>query len=138
MPSALILLAAVVAGWMVQLYLTYRQSMAFTDDVRRLRASGTVSVGVAGRRYRGGRAFVAIAVDEHGIVRDALSLSGWTTFARSRPLPGLLGAKVNQVRAERDYPPLTRQQRDAARQAATLLKQADTTEGRTVRIDAVA
>jgi DNA-binding transcriptional regulator of glucitol operon len=120
--SALVLLAAVVAGWVVQLYLSYQQSMAFNRDVTALRKHGTVSVGVAGRRYRGGRAFVAIAVDEHGKVVDAISLSGLTTFARSRPIPGLRGVKVNQVKGDREITGLTRQQRDAARQAATLLK----------------
>jgi len=123
MPTAFVLLAAVVAGWLVQMYLTYQQSMAFNDQVRRLRRSGTVSVGVAGRRYRGGRAFVALAVDERAIVRDAVTLSGWTTFARGRALPGLVGAKVNQVQGDRDYPGLTTSQRDAAREAVTLLKQ---------------
>jgi len=118
-----LLLAAVVAGWIVQLYFTYRQSMAFNDEVRKLRVSGKVSVGAAGRRYRGGRAFVAIAVDDHGIVRDALTLRGWTTFARARPLPGLLGLKVNQVTGTREVPNISRQQREAARQAAELLKQ---------------
>jgi DNA-binding transcriptional regulator of glucitol operon len=120
--SALVLLAAVVAGWVVQLYLSYQQSMAFNRDVTALRKHGTVSVGVAGRRYRGGRAFVAIAVDEHGKVVDAISLSGLTTFARSRPIPGLRSVKVNQVKGDREITGLTRQQRDAARQAATLLK----------------
>lgn len=117
-----LLLGAVVAGWMVQLYFSYRQSMAFNRSVTRLRADGTVSVGAGGRRYRGGRAFVAIAVDERGIVRNAITLQGFTTFARSRPLPALFDVKVSQVRGDRDVPGLTAQQRDAARQAATLLK----------------
>ena len=47
--TALVLLGAVVAGWTVQLYFTYRQSMAFNADVRALRSEGTVSVG-AGRQ----------------------------------------------------------------------------------------
>lgn len=122
MSSAFVLLAAVVAGWLVQLYLTYQQTMAFNDQVRRLRRSGTVTVGVAGKRYRGGRAYVALAVDDHSIVRDALSLSGWTTFARAKAIPALLGAKVNQVQGNRDYPGLTGPQREAARQAVCLMK----------------
>jgi DNA-binding transcriptional regulator of glucitol operon len=123
MTTPLILLAAVVLGWIVQAYLTYQQSMAFNDQVRALRRSGTVSVGVAGNRYRGGRAYVAVAVDEGKVVRDALTLSGWTTFARGRSLPALVGAKVNQVKGDRDFPGLSKQQREAARQAVTLLQQ---------------
>jgi DNA-binding transcriptional regulator of glucitol operon len=123
MHSALVILAAVVAGWAVQLYLSYQQSMAFNRQVLRLRSSGTVSVGAGGKRYRGGRAFVAIAVDDHGIVRDALCLSGFTTFARPRPVPALFDRKLNAVRGERDLPQLSRQQREAARQAALLFTQ---------------
>jgi DNA-binding transcriptional regulator of glucitol operon len=123
MTTPFILLAAVVLGWIVQAYLTYQQSMAFNDQVRTLRRSGTVSVGVAGNRYRGGRAYVAVAVDETKVVRGALTLSGWTTFARGRSLPALVGAKVNQVKGDRDFPGLSKQQREAARQAVTLLQQ---------------
>ena len=126
MTTACILLAAVVAGWIPQLYLTYQQSMAFNDAVRRLRCSRTVSVGVAGNRYRGGRAFVAIAVDEHGVVRDAITLSGFTTFARAKPLPALFDVKLSVVRGERDIPHTSRQQRQAARQAAELYREART------------
>ena len=124
MDSALILLAAVVGGWIVQAYLTYQQSVAFQQQVRalRLRNPGMpVSVGIGGKRYRGGRAYVALAVDEHRIVRDALTLSGWTTFARGKACPPLVGAKANQILGDRDYPGLTKQQREAARQAVELL-----------------
>lgn len=124
MTTPFVLLAAVVLGWIVQAYLTYQQSMAFNDQVRALRRSGTVSVGVAGNRYRGGRAYVAVAVDDDAnVVRDAMTLSGWTTFARGKSLPGLVGAKVNQVKGDRDFPGLSKQQREAARQAVTLLQQ---------------
>jgi DNA-binding transcriptional regulator of glucitol operon len=118
------LLLAVVLGWILQLVLTYKQSMAFNADVRRMRTSGTVSVGVDGKRYRGGRAFVAIAVDDRGIVRDAISLRGFTTFARGRTVPALIGVKVNRVRGDGDIPGLSRQKRGAARQAATLMRPA--------------
>lgn len=117
----ILLIAAVVGGWMIQLYATYRQSVAFMADVRKLRQSGTVSIGIGGKRYRGGRAYVAIAVRD-GIVQDALTLSGWTTFARARPLPGLIDWKVSQVKGDREIPGLSTQQRLAARQAAELLK----------------
>lgn len=122
MPTPLILLAAVVAGWMLQLWLTYRQSMAFNDDVRRLRRSGTVSVGAGGRRYLGGRAFVALALDDQGVVRDAIELSGFSTFSRAKALPAVLGLKARHLRGDRAVPGLSKQQRDAARQAAELFR----------------
>lgn len=119
--TAIVLLGAVAAGWMVQLYLTYLQSMSFNSTVATLRRDGTVSVGSGGRRYRGGRAFVAIAVDDRGLVRNAVTLQGFTTFARSRPLPALFDVKVAKVRGDRSIDGLSPQQREAARQAATLL-----------------
>lgn len=129
MPAyAFILLLAVVAGWTVQLFLTYRQSMAFSNDARAMRRSGTVTIGVAGKRYRGGRAYVALAVDDEGVVRDAIRLSGFTTFARSKPVPPLFGLRVNRVKGDRDIPGLTRQQREAARQAASFVRRPERTD----------
>ncbi|MGZ5400163.1 MAG: transcriptional regulator GutM [Nocardioides sp.] len=123
MPTPLLLLAAVVAGWVVQLYLSYQQQMAFMDAVKKLRRSGTVCVGSGGKRYRGGRAYVALAFDDRGVVRDALSLQGFSTFARGKPLPAVIGLKVNQLAGDRVVPGASRQQREAARHAAVLLKQ---------------
>jgi glucitol operon activator protein len=117
-----VLIAAVVAGWVLQLMLAYRQSMAFNDAVRAMRRQGVVSVGVAGRRYRGGRQYVAFAADEQGRVRTALTLRGFTTFARPRPLPALFDTRVTALRGDRAIPQLSRQQREAARQAAELWK----------------
>lgn len=122
MSTPFLLIAAVVLGWLVQLYLSYQQSMSFNADVRRLRHSGTVSVGAGGRRYRGGRAFVALAFDERGVVCDAIQLSGFSTFARSRPFPTVRGLSAAAVRGDREVPGASKAQREAARQAAELLR----------------
>lgn len=120
--TALLLIAAVVAGWMVQMYLTYQQSMAFNRQVTALRRQGTVSVGVAGTRYRGGRAYVAIAIDDRDVVRDALTLTGWTTLSRGRPLAGLVGRRTGRVLAAEPLDGVSTQQHEAARQAVDLAK----------------
>lgn len=117
-----VIIAAVVAGWMVQMYLTYQQSMAFNRQITALRSRGTVSVGVGGKRYRGGRAYVALAFDEHGIVRDALTLSGFTTFARGRTLDALVNVKPSRIRSQDPLPGVSPQQHEAARQALELAK----------------
>lgn len=127
MSAGFVIIAALGAGWLLQIFLTYRQSMAFNDDVRTLRTTGTVSVGVGGNRYKGRRSFVAISVDEAGVVRDAITLSGLTTFARARPLPGLFDVKVSVLRGDRDIPHVSPSQRVAARQAAELYGAARTT-----------
>jgi len=120
--TPIILIVAVVAGWMVQMYFTYRQSMAFNREVMALRNKGTVSVGVAGKRYRGGRAFVAIAIDDHGVVKDALTLTGFTTFSRGKTLPALFDVKTSRILAEEQLPGLSPQQHEAARQAVDLAR----------------
>lgn len=120
--TPLLLLAAVVGGTIIQQLFAYKQSQEFNRATRELRKDGAVSVGRGGKRYRGGRAFVAIAVDDRGIVRNAITLQGWTTFARSRPLPALFGVKVSVLRGDRDLTGVSPQQREAARQAADFLK----------------
>jgi DNA-binding transcriptional regulator of glucitol operon len=127
MHAGFIIIAALIAGWLVQIFFTYRQSMAFNDDCRKLRTSGTVSVGVGGNRYKGRRSFVAIAIDEDNIVRDAITLGGFTTFARSKPLPGLFDQKVSVLRGDRTLSQVSPSQRLAARQAAELYGAARTT-----------
>ena len=118
--SPMLIIAAIVAGWMVQMYLTYQQSMAFNRQVLALRRQGTVSVGVAGKRYRGGRAFVAIAVDDRGIVKDALSLTCFTTMARGKPLTGLFDVTTSRILSDKPLPGLSRTQHEAAKQAVDL------------------
>jgi glucitol operon activator protein len=126
----LLILLAVVLGWVVQLFATYYQSTAFNASAFGLRRSGTVSIGAGGKRYRGGRAFVAIAVDDDGVVRDAIRLSGFTTFARAKAAPELVGLRVNRVRGEREIDGLTKPQRAAARQAAELWRRPTKTDER--------
>jgi glucitol operon activator protein len=124
------LIAAVVGGWMIQLYVTYQQATAFNNKVRKLRSRGTVSVGAGGKRYRGGRAFVAVAIDDDDVVVDALTLKGFTTFARGKALPALQGQRVSRLGGDHQVSGLSRQQREAAREAASLFLQARDRKGR--------
>ncbi|HET8616659.1 MAG TPA: transcriptional regulator GutM [Actinomycetales bacterium] len=117
------LLVAVVAGWMVQAFFTYRQSQAFRRAAYSLRDVGTVSVGVGGRRYRGGRAFVAVAFDDTGRARGALVLRGFTTFARPVPLTTVQGMRAGRLAGDDDVDGLRANERDACRQAAQLWRQ---------------
>lgn len=118
------LIAAVVLGWGVQMYVTYQQATSFNQQILALRKQGKVSVGVGGKRYRGGRAFVAVAIDSNDVVVDAVTLQGFTTFARGRALPALVGQRVSRLGGDDDVPDLSRPQRAAARQAATLFQEA--------------
>lgn len=116
-----LLLAAVVAGWLLQMLLSYRQGRAFQSETALLKPYGQITVGSGGSRYRGGRAFVALAVDASGHVRAASVLRGWTTFARSRPLDAAVGKSLKRLAAQSPISELDAPVRDACRQAAELL-----------------
>jgi glucitol operon activator protein len=122
MSTPLLLLAAVVAGWIVQAVMTFRQSTSFNKAAHDLRSAGTVAVGVGGRPYRGGRAYVALAVDDQNRVVKAVTLSGWTTFARPHELPAVVGSSVNRLRRAESGSDLSAAQALAVRNAAETLQ----------------
>jgi DNA-binding transcriptional regulator of glucitol operon len=117
------LLVPVVAGTVVQLWLTAKQTTAWAQELRRIRPLGATAVGKGGRRYRGGMAFVAIAVADKRIT-GAFCLRGFTTFARPAPLPALVGVRLAVVAGDRPIEGLTDSERVAARDAAAMLRTA--------------
>ncbi|MBA2559320.1 MAG: transcriptional regulator GutM [Propionibacteriales bacterium] len=120
--TPLLLFGAVVAGLLVQAFLTLRQTSAFSTAVRGLRRHGSVAVGGAGKRYRGGTAFVAIAADDTGRVTKAISLTGWTTLARPRPLPNVEGLRLSQLRDDEPIHAVDPRARSALQNAAQTLQ----------------
>ena len=60
--------------WLFQLWFAYKQAKIFQDDIRGLRKQGTMAIGIGGRRYRGGRAFVALTAGDDDIVKDGMVL----------------------------------------------------------------
>lgn len=118
-----ILFAAVVPGWLLQLWLTSRQSLAHVRETARLRTLGTVATGKGGRRYRGGVAFVSLATDGHRVT-GAVSLRGFTTFARPVDVPALVGLRLGVVAGDRPVMGLRDNERVAAREAAGSLRAA--------------
>lgn len=121
---ALALLAAVVGGSVLQTVATVRQQKAFLADLRRLDRQGRVAVGRAGKRYLGGKVYVALAVDPAGVVTGALVLRGFTTFARACDLPVLIGHRISRLSTDVDVPGVTPAERVAVVEAATALKKA--------------
>lgn len=121
---ALLLLAAVVGGSVLQALASVRQQRAFAADLQRLKASGRVAVGRGGKRYFGGKVYVALAVDPAGVVQGALVLRGFTTFARARDLPVLIGHRVSRLATDVDVPGVAPAERQAVVEAATALKMA--------------
>ena len=83
--------------WLFQLWFAYKQAKIFQEDIRGLRKQGTMAIGVGGRRYRGGRAFVALACDDSGIVKAGMVLKGFTIFAKSKPLNTYTGFSIEDI-----------------------------------------
>lgn len=119
---ALLLLGAVVAGSVVQTFMTSRQQVAFAADLDQLKTQGRVAVGRGGRRYLGGKVYVALAADPAGVVTGALVLRGFTTFARARDLTVLTGLRVSRLATDVDVPGIAPAERQAVVEAATALK----------------
>lgn len=127
MPSNLaenvgLILLMIGVMWVFQLVLTYKQAMRFNDTLKPLRAQGRTVVGMGGKRYRGGRAFVAIA-EKEGIVVDARVMTGFTVFAAPKPCPELIGLSLTRLSQDGDIPGVSKKVKLAAQMAAdTLLK----------------
>jgi DNA-binding transcriptional regulator of glucitol operon len=115
-------LIAVAMG--LQLMLTARQAMAFTRAVHELRRSGTVAIGLHGRRWWGRKVYVALAVDPESIVARAIRLRGITQFAHAKPAPHYTGLTVSYLAGQGVVPGCGDIERAAARQAAQTLSAA--------------
>lgn len=113
------LLLVIAAMWASQLAMAYLQARKFQGDLKSLRKHGTVAIGMGGRRYRGGRAFVALAADESGVVVAGLVLRGLTVFAKSKPLDSYTGFSLDEIiSGNREVLSDAAKVRDAAKMAA--------------------
>jgi len=111
-----------IAGmWVFQLYLAVKQSQRFADQIKAIRTAGTTtSVGVGGYRYRGGRAFVALA-QKDGIVTGARVLSGLSVFANSQPWEKPIGMHISDLVAGKGLEKEKKKIIQGAQQAAKTL-----------------
>jgi glucitol operon activator protein len=89
-------LAALVA-WCLQLALAYWQARRFYRDVSRLRRLGPCATAMAGGRYRGRTYVVLVAHPKRRAILAARQLSGFTVFARLRPLPQVEGRPLDEL-----------------------------------------
>jgi DNA-binding transcriptional regulator of glucitol operon len=118
----ILLLVAVM--WVFQLYMAVKQSQRFADALKEIRTPGTTTtVGIGGYRYRGGRAFVAIA-QKDGVVTGAKVLTGLTVFASAKPFNEPVGYKLIDLLEGRGLEGVKRKLVEATQMAAkTLLDQ---------------
>ena len=91
------LFAIIAIMWGIQLFFAWRQAKRFQDQLSVLRKEGAVAIGVGGKRYRGGRAFVALSANEKGIIQSGLLLTGITTMAKGKPFTDYKGFHIDQI-----------------------------------------
>ena len=84
-------------AWAVQLYFAWKQAQRFQKQLETLKKSGTVAIGIGGKRYRGGRAYVALSANDKGVITDGLVLSGLTVIAKGQPFADYKGFLISEV-----------------------------------------
>jgi DNA-binding transcriptional regulator of glucitol operon len=107
--------------WVFQLYLAVKQSQRFTDQLREIRTEGTTTaVGTGGYRYRGGRAFVALA-HKDGVVTGAKKMTGLTVFQSAKPFPEVIGMHIRDLAVGKGIEGLRFKLVEATKMSATTL-----------------
>jgi len=91
------LFTALGIAWAIQLFFAWRQAQRFQKQLSTLRKEGVVAIGVGGRRYRGGRAYVALVANESGVISNGLLLSGITVMAKGKPFTDYKGFHIKEI-----------------------------------------
>ncbi|MPZ54036.1 MAG: transcriptional regulator [Acidimicrobiia bacterium] len=123
------LIVLLVLAWGVQFFMTNAQSRAFHKRSQQLRATGSrMAVGMAGSNWKR-KTYGILVVDDDDRVTAAEDLSGFTVFARSKPVSGVPGTHLDQI-GEGDPPQgVSPKTWEALDQAAGFLRRGrDTTE----------
>jgi DNA-binding transcriptional regulator of glucitol operon len=92
-----------VVAWLTQIYLSGLQMRRFHAKSQQLRRMGThMSIGLGGTMYRR-KVYVAVVTGPDDRVVAAEQLGGWTVFARSTPIPEVVGIPIERL--GRNSPP---------------------------------
>lgn len=95
--QTLLLLGLLVGAWLLQIFLSTQQLRRFHKEASRLRKQGVQSsIGLAGTTYRK-KTYVVLVIDESDLVVAAAKLSGWTVFAKLKPVPQMAGIHLDQI-----------------------------------------
>jgi DNA-binding transcriptional regulator of glucitol operon len=86
----------IVAAWVLQIVLSYRQAIQFGKRVADMRRSGTVAVGLGRGRLRA-RTYAVVSVGRDDRVVAAEVLKGWSTLSKPRPIPSLPGLPYERL-----------------------------------------
>ena len=84
-------------AWMAQLLGSVQQMRQFNKSKQAMRRLGEyTSVGIAGNMYKR-KVYTTLVVDSEGFVQGAERLSGFTIFARPKPVPALVGLHIDEI-----------------------------------------
>jgi glucitol operon activator protein len=119
--TATVIIIALAFVWTLQYLLTFRQMRRFYRRIAQLRRDGVLSVGMAGSTWRR-KQYAVLVVDEHCGIVHAEQLSGWTVFARLKPIPGLVGQPMNHLWTDDVEVPVPPKLLRALRDASTYIK----------------
>jgi DNA-binding transcriptional regulator of glucitol operon len=93
--SAIIILLAI--AWLLQFALSYLQMRRFYGRIKQLNKSGSVWIGMEGSAWKR-RHYVALVVDKNNIIQRAEELQGWTVLAKLKPVIGLEGRPISDIK----------------------------------------
>ncbi|MFN2568693.1 MAG: transcriptional regulator GutM [Candidatus Dormibacteria bacterium] len=122
MPQLWIIAGLLVAAWIVQLVLAYRQAIEFAHRIAQMRRAGTVSVGLGRGRLRS-RVYAVVAVARDGRVVAADVLRGWSSLSKPRAIPGLSGLPFERLCETAAVADLDKPLRDALCQVVSTLRE---------------
>lgn len=127
--NAGVIFTFLIVLWIAQFGMAYLQMKRFYARLKEVRRGGLTAVGLAGTKYSG-RAYAVLTVDDAGEVVAAEQFSGWTVFARLRPVPAICGMSVADVLHKSSGLPVSKPLQDAFRNAARDIQEsrAGTTE----------
>jgi DNA-binding transcriptional regulator of glucitol operon len=121
--NAAIILFGLVIMWIIQFGLAYKQMKSFYKRLVVLRKNGLTAVGVSGGRFKG-RAYAVLTVDENNRIVHAEQFSGWTVFAKLKPVPQLMGMPLQELLNKEATLPVPKKLRTAFGNAARDLQTA--------------
>ena len=91
-----IFLAALGAAWVLQSYLSFKQTQSFTKLFVAMRRRGRVAMG----RFKGGivqGAIVLFGIDADGVITEGHRLNGVTVMARFRGFEDFTGQNIADI-----------------------------------------
>ncbi len=103
MESYALVIILMVVLWLVQFVMSFFQMNRFYKRQSQLRRDGLLATGMDGSRWSG-RTYGVMTIDKNSVINHAESLSGITVFATLKPVPQLVGMRLDEIAAENEPP----------------------------------